>query len=353
MYGVSYATTGFFDSLRQSDRLAAMGIHSSLLTAIIKLPARLLGAAMATLEAFTPAGVDHMAEPATIIGALIFVLAATAVIAGRRDRSAQIFPAVIFLLYTLGRSIAMPTADARFMQMEVAWGVILLMCALSAGLASRNRTAAVAAAFAAIGVLGFNVVSYSHTIIARHAILSRREEVDRDAFRQLRTAAVQHPGARVVLINDQAGMWAARAMLQLAGFEDRDFEILPTIDNWPSTDVVHDFAKCAVNARLHPLPAAVEIDVDYPMGCSASVFGRSLECTVARYRADHRTSAMAWAECLQDRNNLPACGSPLVHELPRELGRSLLVIVWHRRLSVPGTWAFSESDLPLGEDVVL
>jgi hypothetical protein len=239
------------------------------------------------------------------------------------------------------------------MQMEVAWGVILLTCLLSAGLVSRNKAVTVAAAFATIGILGFNVVSYSHTIIARHATLIRREEVDREAFRRLRVAAAEHPGARVILINDQAGMWAARSMLQLAGFEDRDFEILPTIDNWPSTDLVPDFGRCPVNARLHPLPAAVQIDVNFPVGCSASVFGRNLQCTVARYRTGHRWSATAWAQCLQEGNNVAACGPPVVHEVPMESSKSLVVIAWHQRLSAPATLAFSEKDLRLGKDPIL
>ncbi len=341
-YGVSYASTGFLDSLARSDRLAALGIHSSLLISAIKLPGKLLGALIGTLHAYTPMGADNMAPPNTYVGVCLFVLVAGSVLLGRKHSSMTNFPAVVFLLYGFGRSLVMPSPDPRFMQMEVAWGIIVLVCALSAGLASRTRSAIVAAALAAIGLLAFEAVSFNYTIIARRAELIRREEVDREAFRRIRTAAQEYPQARVVLVNDQQALWSARAMLQLAGFKGDDFEILPTIHNWPSTDVLGDFTSCPVNVSMRSLPVTLQIRVDYPVGCSASTFGRDLNCTVEHYRADPRPHALAWAQCLLQTNNQGPCQPPLVHDVPLEPANPLVIIAWHQRLLAPVTKTFAD-----------
>jgi hypothetical protein len=367
-YGVSYASTGFLESLSHSDRLAALGIHSLPLVAIIKTAQRILGALLGTLDAFTPFGADNMARPNTYIGMIIFVLAAGSLVAGGKgsvalggkgsvtpggkEASGLFLAALIFLLYAFGRNIAMPSADPRFTQMEVAWGVILLMCALSAGVAARNWRAIVPAALAAVALLGFEAVSFEDTIIARHSMLILREEVDREAFHGIQAAAKEYPGARVILINDQAAMWSARAMLELAGFMDNDFEILPTIGNWPSTDVLRDFSECTVGASLLALPATVQIQFSYPLGCSVSTFGRDVDCTIKRYRLEHRPYATAWSECLRD--NPSGCQPPLRHDVPMESGRSLVVVAWHQRLSAPDIRTFpDEADLSRDKEIIL
>ena len=335
MYGSSYATTGFLDALDSSAHLTSLGIHNPLLIGAIKLPVRVFSAIIGALNAFTPLGADNMAKLNPHIGVIIFVLAGAASVAVLKRNPGQMFPAMALVLYAVGRSLAMPSTEPRFMHMEVAWGIVALVCALSTGFATGNRTAILTGVGAVLGLLAFNIVSYNATILRARTILLRRNEVDREAFHRISSAAAKYPGAQVILVNDQAAMWSARAMLYLAGFKKEDFEILPTINNSPSTDVLRDFAACSVSTQILRLPTTLQVSLFYPMGCSVSTFGRDIACTVKRYRMGGRPHAAAWSACLQQTMNMGPCQPPLIDDIPIQRGRPSVVIAWRDRLSVP------------------
>lgn len=103
--------------------------------------------------------------------------------------------------------------------------------------------------------------------------LLRRSEVDCEAFHLVRSAISQHPGAQFVLVNDQAAMWSARAMLELAGIGKADFEILPMIGNFPSADMLRDFTACPFSTDVTRLPTGLQLRLVYPVGCRAYTFG--------------------------------------------------------------------------------
>jgi hypothetical protein len=235
--------------------------------------------------------------------------------------------------------------------MEVAWGIIALVCALSAGFASDDRIAIVTGVGATLGLLAFNIISYNATILKPRMILLYRNEVDREAFHHIRSAAQRYPNAQVILANDQAAMWSARAMLDLAGFKSKDFEILPTINNAPSTDVSRDFAACPVTTEIAQLSTTLQIRLFYPVGCSASTFGRDITCTAKCYKEGNRPFAAAWSACLQQTMNRGPCPSPLVDDMPVQPGRPLVVIAWRDRFSVPDVRILSnESGLTADSD---
>jgi Dolichyl-phosphate-mannose-protein mannosyltransferase len=335
MYGTSYATAGLLGELSKSDRLASLGIHSPLLIGIIKFPIRVFSTIIGTLGAFTPLGTENMAKLSPHIGVIIFALAGAASLATLKQYPRQKLAVVAFLLFALGRNFGMRTADARFTQMECAWGVIALVCALSAGFASRNKIAITTGALAAIGLLAFDLYSYNATIVQRHSILISRDEVDRDAFHRMSSTAAKFPDAKVVLSNDQAGMWAARAMLELAGFKNEDFEILPTINNYPSADVLPDWLACPVTTQTSRLPTSLEVSLFYPSLCSVSTFGRDNACAAKHYGIEGQPYASAWSACLANTFNRGPCPQLIVDDVPIQADRPLVLIAWSNRLSIP------------------
>ncbi|HEX3469989.1 MAG TPA: hypothetical protein VHT28_02285 [Silvibacterium sp.] len=348
MYGHSYVTSGFVGQLSQSPRLTALGIHSPLLVRVIKLAARAVRALVSAMGAFTPLGADNMAQLSPYTGIVIFVLTGVASVAIMRRFPGQVFPLAALILYAVGRSIGIPSAEPRFMHMEVAWGIITLVCALSAGLALGNRAAIIAGGAAAICLFAFNAVSYNATILMRRSILLRRNEVDREAFNRIRSAAVKYPGARVILANDQAGLWSARAMLELAGFEKENVEILPSIMDSPSTDVLRDVSACPVNTQILRLPTTLQVHLDYPVGCAVATFGRDIACEVRRYQMAGRLYAATWAAFLQQSENQQLFPPPLIHDIPVQPGNPLVIVAWRDRLSVPDVRALpDENGLPL------
>ena len=351
-YGASYVSTGFMDTLSHSRHLDALGIHSALLVKAIKLAFRIVVALFGAMSALTPLGADNMAKLSPLAGAVIFLLALVAGVAVLRRAPRQLLPLGVFLLYAIGRSIGIPSAEPRFMHMEVAWGIVMLACALSAGLASGNRAAIIPGVAAGLGLLAFNIVSYNATIVKRHSILLSRDEVDRAAFDRLRSAAAKFPAAHVILVNDQEGMWSARAMLELAGFTSGNFEILPTVGNFPSTDVLRNVSACPVDTQISPRTSYLQVHLDYPAGCTVSTFGRDLACDARDYRAAGRPQAAAWAAFLDHVTNQWLLPPPLIDEVPVQPDKPLVVIAWRDRLSAPYVNALgSESELPLETQV--
>lgn len=334
-YGTSYVTSGFADSLSQSRHLTALGIHSTLLIGAIKLAVRLVTAVISTIGAFAPVGADNMAHLGLYFGIVIFLLAAAATLAVINRFPRLILPVGALLLYAFGRSVGIPSAEPRFTHMEVAWAIIALVCVLSAALASRHRTAIITGTAAAVLLFAFNAVSYNATILKRHSILLRRNQVDREAFHRIQSAAAEHPGAQVILVNDQAAMWSARSMLKLSGFTGDDFEILPTIGNFPSTDVLRDFSSCPVTTSVERLPAVLQVRLDYPRGCAVSTFGRDIACDEKRYQMDGRRNAAAWSAYIRHAENQGLFPSPLIQEVPLQPDRPLVVIAWRDRLTAP------------------
>jgi hypothetical protein len=262
------------------------------------------------------------------------------------------FPLAALILYAVGRSIGIPSAEPRFMHMEVAWGIITLVCALSAGFASENRTAILAGSVAALGLFAFNVASYNATFLMRHSILLRRNEVDREAFQRIQAAAAKYPEAEAILVNDHAGLWSARAMLEDAGFATKNLEVLPTIINAPSTDVLKDLSACPVDTQFLRLPSTLQVRLDYPAGCAVSAFGRDVPCAVNRYRLEGRPHSAAWAEFLLHEENQELFPAPLIHDVPMQPGKPLVLIAWRDRLSVPKVTALpNENGLALDSEV--
>jgi hypothetical protein len=348
MYGTGYASAGLLGELSKSDRLASLGIHSPLLIGIIKFPIRVFSTIIGTLDAFTPLGTENMAKLSPHIGVIIFALAGAASLATLKQYPRQKVAVVAFLLFALGRNFAMRTADARFTQMECAWGVIALVCALSAGFASRNKIAITTGALAAIGLLAFDLYSYNVTIVQRHSILISRDEVDREAFHRMSSTAAKFPDAKVVLSNDQAGMWAARAMLELAGFKNEDFEILPTINNYPSADVLPHWLACPVTTQTSRLPTSLKVSLFYPSLCSVSTFGRDNAWEAKHYSIEGRSNAATWSACLDNTFNKGPCPQLVMDDVPILTGRPLVLIAWGNRLSIPDIRILSnESGLPL------
>jgi hypothetical protein len=348
MYGTSYVTSGFLGSLSESRHLAALGIHNTVLIGAIKLTVRVFGALISAMSAFTPLGGENLAQLGPYLGIIIFALAIVASLAIMKRFPGQILPLAALILYAVGRSFGIPGAEPRFMHMEVAWGVIVLVCALSAGLASLNRTALIAGAAAALGLLAFNLVSYNATILMRHSILQRRDDVDREAFNRIHAAASKYPRAQVILVYDHAGIESSRAMLVLAGFKSDRLEILPTVMNSFSTDTLRDVAACPASTQLRRSPAALQVRLDYPAGCELNFFGRNMGCMVEDYRQAGRVHSAAWAAFLQQVEKQGRYPSPLIHDVPIEPGEPLVVIAWRDRLSVPDVTAMpNESAIPL------
>ncbi len=348
MYGTSYVTTGFMGSLTQSRRLASLGIHSSLIVGTIKLIFRIFSALISAMAAFTPLGTENMADLNPHAGSIIFVLTLIASIAIIKRFPAQIIPVGALILFAVGRSIGIPSAEPRFMHMEVAWGIIALVCALSGGIASANRLAVTTGTAAALGLLAFNIFCYNASILTRHSVLQRRNDVDREAFYRMQAAASKYPGAQVILVNDHAGIESARAMLVLAGFRSDQLEILPTIMNGSSTDALREVAACPVGTRLLRLPATLQIHLDYPAGCAVSFFGRDIGCMVKQYSLSGRSHSATWAAAVQNPDNQGRYPPPLIHDVPIEPGSPLVMIVWRDRLSVPDVRAMAnDGEFPL------
>src|SRR5271166_6362899 len=347
-YGSSYVTTGFLSSLNNSRHLAALGIHNTLLIVIVKLAIRIVTAVISAMGALTPLGADNMAPVNPYIGAVLFVLTIVASFSVMKRFPGQIIPLAALILYAVGRSIGIPAAEPRFMHLEVAWGIITLLCALSAGIASANRTAILTAGVAALGLFAFNAVSYDATILMRHSILLRRDEVDSETFYRIRSVATKYPGAQVILANDQAGLWSARAMLELAGFKKENLEILPTVIDAPSTDELRDVSACPVTTQLLRLPTTLQVHLAYPAGCPVGIFGRDIACTAIRYQMANRPYAATWAAFLLQPENKQPFPPPLIHDIPIEPGKPLVIIAWRDRLSVPDVTALSnENELAL------
>ncbi len=209
---------GFFDL---NPGTAALGIHNPSLIGIIKLIVRVISALISALSAFTPTGGENLAQLSPYPGIIIFVLVIVASLAIMKQFPGQILPVGALILYAVGRSFGIPSAEPRFTHMEVAWGIIALVCALSAGFASGNRAAIITGTAAALGLLAFNIFSYNTTILMRHSILQRRNDIDREAFHRIKAAASKYPDAQVILVNDHAGIESSRAMLAICRFQER------------------------------------------------------------------------------------------------------------------------------------
>jgi hypothetical protein len=348
MYGSSYVTAGFQGSLTQSRHLTSLGIHSSLLIGAIKLIVRAFSALLGAMSALTPLSAENMANLSPLAGWTIVALTLIASFAIIKRFPGQIIPVGALILYAVGRSVGIPSAEARFMHMEVAWGIIALVCALSAGIASVNRLAISTATAATLGLLAFNVYSYNATILMRHSILERRNVVDGEAFYRIEAAASKYPGAQVILVNDHAGITSARDMLVLAGLNRNSLEILPTIMNGSSTDTLRDVPGCKASTQWRQLPATLQIRLDYPTGCAISFFGRDMGCMVKQYRLAGRSDSATWAAFVEHSENLGLYPSPLIHDVPIQPGKPLVLIVWRDRLSVPDVIPIpNESGIPL------
>ncbi|MBV8436639.1 MAG: hypothetical protein JOY95_03910 [Silvibacterium sp.] len=334
-YGSSYITAGLFADVSQSRHLASLGIHNQALIVLIKTAIKILTALVSAMTAFTPAGYDNMTRVSPFAGIVIFILTVVSALAVVRRFPAVGLPLSALILYAVGRSVGIPFAEPRFMLMEVAWGIITLVCALSAALAVGDRRAIFAGGAGALGLLAFNIFSYNATFLMHHSILVRRNTVDREAFHRIQSAAARFPDAQVILSNDHAGMWSARAMLQLAGFAKDDFEILPTVIDGPSTDTLRDVSACPAATRVVRRGAVLEVQVDYPAGCSVGTFGRDVACEVNRYRSARWPHAVAWASFLTQPNNGRALPPPLIQEVAVQPDRPLVVISWRDRLSIP------------------
>jgi hypothetical protein len=346
-YGSSYVTTGFLDSLTQSKHLTSFGIHNPLLIGIIKLTVRVISALISALSALTPTGGENLARVSHYFGIIIFVLTIVASLAIIKQFPWQILPVGALTLYAVGRSFGIPSAEPRFTHMEVAWGIIALVCAISTGIASANRAAVITGTAAALGLLAFNIFSYNTTILMRHSILQRRNVVDREAFYRMEAAASNYPDAQVILVNDHAGMWSSRAMLVLAGFKSDNLEILPTIMNTLSTDALRDVVGCPVSTQLLRLPATLQIRLDYPTGCAVYFFGRDMGCIVKSYRLAGRFHSAAWAAFIQQPEKESLYPPPLIHDVPIQPDKRLVVIIWRDRLSVPDVNAMpNDSAIP-------
>jgi len=335
MYGSNYVTASFLGALGHSDHLASLGIHSPLVVGAFKLTVRVFAALISAMSAFTPVGGDNMARLTPYVGLPVFVLTMVASGTVMKRFPKQVIPVTALILYAVGRSVGIPSAEPRFMLVETAWGIIALVCALSFGFASGNRVAIITGSVAMLGLLSFNVVSYDATILTRQSTLLRRDEVDREAFHRIQSAARTHPGAQVILVNDHAAMWSARAMLELAGFEKNDFEILPTIIQALSVDVLRNVSACPVSTQVLRLPTTLQVDLDYPAGCTVFTFGRDIACAAKRYQRTGRPYAAAWTAYLQQPANKGLFPPPLMHEVPLEPDRSLVVVAWRDRVSVP------------------
>ena len=334
-YGSSYISAGFVASVSESKHLAALGIHNHSLIVLIKTAEKIVTAIVSSMTALTPAWFENMAPLSPYMGIPISLLVVAAAILVIRTFPAVGLSLTALILYAVGRSIGIPIAEPRFMIMEVAWGIITLSCALSAALASGNRRAILAGVAATLGLFLFNTVSYSATILMRHSILLRRSAVDREAFHRIQSAAARFPGAQVILSNDHAGLWSARAMLQVAGFRSDDFEILPTIIDGPSTDVLRDVFACPAATRVLRRESVLEVQVDYPASCSIGTFGRDLPCEINRYKSAGWPHAVAWSSFLIKADNGRAFPSPLIQEVAIHPDRPLVVISWRDRLSIP------------------
>ena len=234
------------------------------------------------------------------------------------------------------------------MTLEVAWGIIALLCALSAGIASANRLAVTAGIAAVVGLLAFNVFSYDVSILMRRPILNSRNQVDRAAFYRIKAAASKYPGAQVILVNDHAGIESSRDLLILAGLTRNDLEILPSIMNGFSVDGLRDVASCPATTQLQRLPSTLEIRLEYPKRCAVTFFGRDPACMVQQYTTTGRLHSAAWAAYLQNPDNQGYYPSPLIHDVSIEPDKPLLLIVWRNRLEIPEVITMArEENLPL------
>ncbi len=109
--------------------------------------------------------------------------------------------------------------------------------------------------------------------------------------------------------------------------------------NSSSTDTLRDLAACPVSARFLRLPATLQIHLDYPTGCAVYFFGRDMECIVKEYRLAGRFHSAAWAAFFQHPENQGLYPPPLIHDVPIQPGKPLVVITWRDRLSVPDVTA--------------
>jgi hypothetical protein len=143
-------------------------------------------------------------------------------------------------------------------------------------------------------------------------------------------------------------MWAARAMLELAGFKNEDFEILPTINNYPSADVLSDWLACPVTTQTSRLLTSLEVSLSYPRRCSVSTFGRDNAWEAKQYSIEGRSDAATWSACLDKTFNKGPCPQLVMDDVPIQAGRPLVLIAWGNRLSIPDISILSnESGLPL------
>ncbi len=335
MYGISYVTASFSGNLTQSRRLAAHHIHNPIVVLAVRLVAKGIGTLLSALDALTPLGTENMASFSPKVGWMLFCLVIAASLAVYKRFPAQLVPLGAFLLYAVGRSLGIPSAEPRFMELEVAWGVIALLCALSNGLLLANRIAVTSGIAAVAGLMAFNCFSYSASVLMRAPILNARNEVDHQAFYRIESAASEVPTAQVILINDQAGIESSRDLLKLAGVKSENPEILPSIMNGTSTDGIMAVNKCPVVTEMKNAADLLQVKLDYPEGCAASFFGRDMACMTSFYSSAGRMHSASWANYLQKPENQGLYPSPLIHDITIKPENPILIIAWHSRLETP------------------
>jgi len=361
-YGQSYAANAFLESLRlPMAPLARLGITSPLITGLLRLPV----AVAQSRRVLTPVGADNLVAFPSAAETAIFLALVAAVLmvlwkaprgasvstdearvspGGKlakwksmllaRDPARLLLAAAVLFPYAIARNFT-GMNEPRFAILEVAFGLVLAVAALSAARRLGLRGAAAAAVFCLLGVLVFNCASYKATILDHRADFVRRNQADRRAFQMIQNALESHPNARIVLINDQMGMWSAMSMLRLAGLGAEPAEILPSM--CPG-DVSMDFARsydaCPARTQVSGAGGRYFIRLSYPAVCRARIYGRDSSCTVAHYRNRGLMTNAAWASCSAPGPNSLNCG-PITHEIRLNPAEKAILVAWHTPLEPP------------------
>lgn len=312
-FGHNYVTHGLsywnFPGLRTS---AEVALHS---------------AVKRVVTLFAPATADNpLAVSAVAAGALILIPLVTAVgILFRKDRGIQ-FAAAMTLLFAIPSAVVV-VDEPRFRIMDSLWGMVLIACTLTAARRFHHKSVQLCAAISLSGVLVFNVVSYATNVVGRSALWTTRNEVDRTSFLSIQRAIASDPRARMVLVNEQMGTWAARSMLTMAGAGDRQIEILPTIAREITTDFLPGKPDCGVITSFDRSPLGVDVRMRYSSRCKPMLFGIDRDCLADRYQAAGLAGNEAWARCV---TALEYC-SPIRHEVRLQPGESAWLLIWDSR----------------------
>ncbi len=283
--------------------------------------------------AFTPSGADNLLSVSPLFR-FIVCFPSCAAAAALVERSPSVLLATcLTALYAFGRLFAR-APEPRFTHLEVAWSILLVVCAFSDARRLKLRRGVVTAAAAAAAILMFNLAGFYATVLDHRSDLLSRNEADRQAFAQIRSALELHPRGRIILINELPARWSARFMLEMAGAHSRTLEILPTISESPdSQDFAHDYSSCPVESVIERSAQGHLVRLSHPReGCYAGVFGRDLNCTLDRFRRGRLPSNAQWAECIL----AGACRTtPIIHQVRAAPEEELLFIAWRSRLEPP------------------